>query len=40
MHVLAAGHHATETFGVRALGERLARLYGIEPVFLNEDNPI
>ena len=40
VHVLAAGHHATETFGVRALGDRLARVYGIEHVFLNEDNPI
>jgi putative NIF3 family GTP cyclohydrolase 1 type 2 len=25
MHFIAAGHYATETFGVRALGERLAR---------------
>ncbi len=40
VHVIAAGHHATETFGVRALGARLAEVYGIEHVFLDEDNPI
>ena len=40
IHLIAAGHHATETFGVHALGERLARVYGIEHVFLREDNPI
>ncbi len=40
VHLLAAGHHATETFGVRALGDRLASLYGIEHVFLDEANPI
>ena len=40
VHFVAAGHHATETFGVRALGDRLARVYEIEHVFLDEDNPI
>ena len=29
-HVFGAGHHATETFGVRALGEQLAAQFGVE----------
>src|SRR5215218_9760656 len=33
IHFVAAGHYATETFGVRALGERLAQRFGIEHVF-------
>jgi dinuclear metal center YbgI/SA1388 family protein len=40
VHVFAAGHHATETFGVRALGDRLAAAFGIEHVFLDEPNPV
>jgi dinuclear metal center YbgI/SA1388 family protein len=37
---LAAGHHATETFGVRRLGELLEREFGIEHVFIDVPNPI
>ncbi|HEX2085703.1 MAG TPA: Nif3-like dinuclear metal center hexameric protein, partial [Solirubrobacteraceae bacterium] len=40
IHFLAAGHYATETFGVRALGERLAKTHGIRHVFLDDPNPI
>jgi dinuclear metal center YbgI/SA1388 family protein len=40
VHVFAAGHHATETFGVRALGDRLARMFDVDHVFLDEANPI
>ncbi len=40
IHFLAAGHHATETFGVRALGDRLAARFGIEHVFVDVPNPI
>ena len=36
---LAAGHHATETGGVRQLGERLADEFGIEHRFIDIDNP-
>ncbi len=36
----AAGHHATERFGVRALGERLASDLGIEHRFLDVPNPV
>lgn len=40
IHFLAAGHYATETFGVRALGDRLADRFGIDHVFLDVPNPI
>jgi dinuclear metal center YbgI/SA1388 family protein len=40
MHFIAAGHYATETFGVRALGERLAREFGVEHVFVDVPNPV
>lgn len=40
IHFLAAGHYATETFGVRALGERLAAEYGIKHLFADLPNPI
>ena len=35
----AAGHHATETGGVRQLGERLADEFGIAHQFIDIDNP-
>lgn len=35
----AAGHHATETFGVRALGEALAERFDVQHTFINLDNP-
>jgi len=37
---LAAGHHATETLGVRALGDRLAERFGVEHRFVDVPNPI
>jgi dinuclear metal center YbgI/SA1388 family protein len=37
---LAAGHYATETFGVERLGELLARRFGIRHVFVDVPNPI
>ena len=40
IHFLAAGHYATETFGVRALGERLAAEFGIQHHFADLPNPI
>ncbi len=40
IHYLAAGHHATERFGVRALGEHLAARFGIEHQFIDIPNPI
>jgi len=40
VHVFAAGHHATETFGVRALGDLLARHFGIAHVWVDVPNPV
>lgn len=40
IHFLAAGHYATETFGVRALGERLAERFDLEHTFLDVPNPV
>jgi dinuclear metal center YbgI/SA1388 family protein len=40
IHFIAAGHYATETFGVRALGDRLAEAFGIRHVFADIPNPI
>ena len=37
---LAAGHHATERYGVQALGVHLADRFGFEHVFLDEDTPV
>lgn len=37
---IAAGHHATERYGVKALGEAVAQHFGIETVFIDLDNPI
>lgn len=40
VHVIAAGHYATETFGIRALGEHLAARFGLEHVFVDVPNPV
>lgn len=37
---IAAGHHATERYGVQALGEHLAGQFGIEHRFFDQDNPV
>lgn len=36
---LAAGHHATERYGVQALGSHLGERFGIEHTFIDDDNP-
>ncbi|MFC3607870.1 Nif3-like dinuclear metal center hexameric protein [Stutzerimonas tarimensis] len=36
----AAGHHATERYGVHALGEWMAERFGIEHRFVDIDNPV
>ena len=36
----ACGHHATERFGVRALGERIATETDIDVTFIDIDNPV
>ncbi|HTZ64445.1 MAG TPA: Nif3-like dinuclear metal center hexameric protein [Solirubrobacteraceae bacterium] len=40
IHFIAAGHYATETFGVRALGQHLGDRFGLRHVFLDVPNPI
>jgi dinuclear metal center YbgI/SA1388 family protein len=40
VHFLAAGHYATETFGVRRLGDLLAERFGVRHVFVDIPNPI
>jgi len=37
---IAAGHHATERYGVQALGEHLAIQFGLEHRFFDQDNPV
>jgi dinuclear metal center YbgI/SA1388 family protein len=40
VHFFAAGHYATETFGVRRLGEILEQRFGVRHVFIDVLNPI
>lgn len=40
IHLFAAGHYATETFGVRALGEHLAERFSLRHVFIDVPNPL
>ena len=40
IHFIAAGHYATETFGVRRLGDLLAQQFGISHRFVEIPNPI
>jgi dinuclear metal center YbgI/SA1388 family protein len=40
VHVIAAGHYATETFGVKHLGEHLAERFALKHVFLDVPNPV
>jgi dinuclear metal center YbgI/SA1388 family protein len=37
---IAAGHHATERYGVQALGEHVAEHFGIRHQFVDIDNPV
>jgi putative NIF3 family GTP cyclohydrolase 1 type 2 len=36
---IAAGHHATERYGVEALGQAVAERFGIKVEFVDIDNP-
>jgi dinuclear metal center YbgI/SA1388 family protein len=40
IHFIAAGHYATETFGVRRLGDLLADRFGIEHLWVDIPNPV
>ena len=37
---IAAGHHATERYGIQALGEHLAEKFGLTHTFIDCDNPV
>ncbi|HEY9280213.1 MAG TPA: Nif3-like dinuclear metal center hexameric protein [Eoetvoesiella sp.] len=37
---IGAGHHATERYGIKALGEAVAAEFGIQVDFVDLDNPI
>ena len=39
-HFYAAGHHATERYGAKALGEHLAQEFGLQVEFVDIDNPV
>lgn len=40
VHFIAAGHYATETLGVRRLGDLTAERLGVEHVFIDAPNPV
>jgi len=40
IHYLAAGHHATEIHGIKALGETLASKFGLNCTFVDINNPV
>jgi putative NIF3 family GTP cyclohydrolase 1 type 2 len=37
---LACGHHATERYGIQALGQHVASQFGIRHRFIDIDNPV
>ena len=40
MSYISAGHHATERYGIQALGEHLAQKFGLQHQFIDCDNPV
>ena len=40
IHFIAAGHHATERYGVQAVGEHLAAAFPLEHRFFDVPNPV
>jgi dinuclear metal center YbgI/SA1388 family protein len=40
IHFIAAGHYATETFGVRALGDWLGDRFGVKHIWVDIPNPV
>ena len=39
VHYIAAGHHATERYGVQALGAKINQTMGLEIAFFDDHNP-
>lgn len=40
IHYFSAGHHATERYGIKALGEWLSAEHGLDVTFIDIDNPV
>ncbi len=40
IHYFSCGHHATELFGIQALGQHLALKYDLQHYFIDSGNPI
>lgn len=40
IHFFAAGHHATERYGIQALGDHLAQRFDLEHEFIDIENPV
>ncbi|MFA0028021.1 Nif3-like dinuclear metal center hexameric protein [Vibrio breoganii] len=40
IHYFSAGHHATERYGIKALGEWLAAEHGLDVTFIDINNPV
>ena len=40
IHFIGAGHHATERYGVQALGQHLAEFFNLTYEYIEIDNPI
>lgn len=40
IHLIGAGHHATERYGIKALGEHLAKVFNLEHQFIDIANPV
>ncbi|TPW09760.1 MAG: hypothetical protein FD130_2412, partial [Halothiobacillaceae bacterium] len=40
INFFSAGHHATECYGIRALGHHLANYFGVQHLFIDIPNPV
>ena len=40
VHFIAAGHYATETFGIRRLGELVSERFDVQAEFIDAPNPV
>lgn len=40
IHYFSAGHHATERYGVQALGNWLSQQFDLQHIFIDIDNPV
>ena len=40
LHYFSCGHHATERYGIQALGQHLVERFGVQHQFIDSDNPV